>query len=229
MTAITLDGLTNIYVTELAGNVKRVSPAGAVTVVKTGLAEPRGIAILDSGAIAVSENHAIRLIDPLTQNLTYLSGASTPGFTNGPPDLAKFNTPHQIAKAPNGSLVVADRLNHRVRLVDTNGITTTIYGIKPEEWVSDYPGWEDGSDEFAEAREPVGVTVGRDGTVYATEIVYHLVRSATGTDLDAGGGAGGNGGDGGATNGVVRLTSPVISPTSGFFPMDGPSRFPAVS
>jgi hypothetical protein len=224
LTAITLDGQTNVFVTEISGTVKRISPAGAVTVIKTGLAQARGIAIMNDGSIAVSEDHAIRLINPITQDITFLSGASTPGFTNGPAELAKFNTPHHIAKAPNGTLVVADRLNHRVRLVDTNGITTTLYGVRPEEWISDFAGWEDGDVEFAEAREPIGVAVGSDGKVYTTEVFYHLVRAASGAGLDSAGGNGGNGGnggDGGGTNAVVRLVSPAINPSSGYLPMGG--------
>ena len=194
-TAIALDGSTNIYVTELGGAVKRISPTGNVTPLANGFNQPRGVAVMDSGAIAVSENHAIRLIDPITLNLSYLAGSNAPGFTNGPGLLARFNQPHQLAKAPNGSLVVADRMNHRVRVVTTNGITTTLYGIEPDAWASDYPGWEDGSVEFAEAREPVGVTIAKDGTVYSTEVFYHLIRKITGAGLSAtiSGGPGGPG------------------------------------
>jgi sugar lactone lactonase YvrE len=54
-TAIALDGTTNIYVTELGGAVKRISPAGNVTSLVNGFNQPRGVAVMDSGAIAVSE------------------------------------------------------------------------------------------------------------------------------------------------------------------------------
>src|ERR1019366_6097008 len=72
------------------------------------------------------------------------------------------------------------------------------------------PGWLDGSAEFAEAREPVGVAVGNDGTIYTTEVFYHLVREVTGAAFNGGG-------DGGSTNIVVL--PPAISPNSGYYPM----------
>ncbi|MBI3415408.1 MAG: chitobiase/beta-hexosaminidase C-terminal domain-containing protein [Verrucomicrobia bacterium] len=197
LSAIAIGG-TNVFVTELGGALKKISPNGTVNVVTNGWAQPRGVAVMDDRTVAISENHAIRRLDLLTLRADYLAGTNFPGFTNGPAYLAKFNQPHQIARAPNGNLVVADRLNHRVRLVDANGLTTTLYGIKPAEWASDYPGWEDGSTEFAEAREPVGVAVAGDGTVYTTEVFYHLVRSV------------GNAVQG--TNATNVVVAPVINP-----------------
>lgn len=197
LSAIALGG-TNVFVTELGGTLKRIASNGIVSVVSSGFVQPRGVAVLDNRTVAISENHAIRRLDLLTLRADYLAGTNFPGFTNGPAYLAKFNQPHQIARAPNGNLVVADRLNHRVRLVDANGLTTTLYGISPTDWASDYPGWEDGSTEFAEAREPVGVAVGPDGTVYTTEVFYHLVRSV------------GNAVQG--TNATNVVIAPIITP-----------------
>jgi sugar lactone lactonase YvrE len=206
--AIALDASSNFYVAEHGGLVKRITPSGSVSVLAGGFNQPQGIAVLRDGSIAVSDtgNHRIRVIHPDLTVSTLAGG--TAGFTDGTGSAARFFAPHQIATAPNGALVVADRYNHRVRLVTTNGTTTTLYGVDPAQWVpSDFTGWWDGSVELAEAREPVGITVAPNGTVYTTEVFYHILRQVTGAGLsappgggdpgggDPGGGDPGNGGD----------------------------------
>lgn len=216
--AIALDSRTNIYVAELGGTVRRISPAGEVTVLAQGLNRPRGLALLNEGLIAVTVEHAVQLIDPVTRSVRLLAGSTTlAGFTNGPATLAKFNTPQHIVQAPNGTLVVADRFNHQVRLVATNGFTTTLYGVGTDLWSPDFPGWEDGSADFAASREPIGLAVSNDGTVFVTESYWHIIRMVTGTGLQVGSGTGGTPG-GGGTN-VVTVPPPVLSPGSGYLPM----------
>lgn len=182
-TALGVDGAT-VYVTELGGALKRISPEGAITIVTTGFTQPRGLAVLDSTTLAVSENHAIRRLNLETLRADYLAGTNAPGLTNGAGYLARFNQPHQIARAPNGGLVVADRLNQCVRAVDASGTTRTLYGVRSNQWSSPFPGWQDGDVKTAEASEPVGVAVGRDGTVYTTEVFYHLIREVTSSVTD---------------------------------------------
>src|SRR5262249_21964980 len=100
---------------------------------------------------------------------------------------------------------------------------STIYGIDAAAWEGPVcldcqpiilPGWFDGTAEFAEAREPVGVAVKSDGTIYAAEIYYQLVREITGATFSP------------ADSGPTDPTSPnpvvlppTLSPSSGFFPM----------
>jgi len=216
LTAIALDAQTNLYVTQLNGAVSELSPGvSAPRLITSGLNQPQGIAVLDSGLLAVSDtgNHYLRVIDPATGATLHFIGSTTNaagGFLDGPAERAKFNQPHKLARAPNGSLVVADRLNHRVRLVGLDNIVTTIYGIDPSDWASNFPGWEDGDAQFAEAREPVGVAVGADGTVYATEVYYDLVRQATGAGIGPTGSTGG-------TN--VTVAPPAFAPNSGYYPL----------
>lgn len=218
--AITLDAQTNAYIAELGGTVRRISPGGVVTLLVAGLNQPRGLAFMHTGMLAVSESgsHAIRLIDPRTSAVTTLSGGNGAGFLNGFAKDAKFNAPGRMSRAPNGSLVVADRLNHRVRIVDTNGIATTLFGIDESDWASDYPGWEDGSNEFAESRIPTGIAIARDGlTVFITEAFYHLVREVSGATL---GGSVDVVGGGSTPDGLrVVLPPPTLSPPSGYHPM----------
>jgi len=160
-TGLALDVSGNIFVTELGGTVQQIGPDGTLTLVTSGLNRPRGVAVLKSGLLAVSEsgNHAIDIVDPLTGATTVLAGGNGAGFNDGPADMARFNQPYGVAAAPNGSVVVADRLNHRVRIVDTNGVVSTLYGVPRSQWHRPFAGWADGPggvDGTAAARDPVG-------------------------------------------------------------------------
>jgi hypothetical protein len=216
-TAMAYDGASSLFVAQNNGSVVKVSIAdGTVSVpLIGGLNQPGGIAVLDSGLLAVSETGANRIgvWDPSDGSLRFQIGSGVAGFADGWPEGARFRQPHQIAKAPGGSLVVADRGNHRVRLVDFDGFVTTLYGVDPSLWEGPactscspmiLPGWLDGSAEFAEARDPVGVAVSSAGRIYTTELFYHLVRvvdDATFTAPD------------------IEVAPPVIAPKSGYYPM----------
>lgn len=212
--AMTTDNQNNLYVAETGGAIKKVSlSSGLVTLVTVGLNQPRGIAWLTSGLLAVSASasHVILVINPVSGLVVQTIGAGMPGFGDGPSAIARFNTPQQIAAAPSGGLVVADRYNHKLRYVNPQGIVTTLCGIDAADWETYpapgiLPGWADGSTQFAECREPVGVAVAPDGTVYDTEVYYHLVRTLGGlTDT--------------TPTSHPAVPVPTIDPSSGFYPM----------
>jgi hypothetical protein len=212
--AMTTDNGNTLFVAEAGGAIKQVSlSSGVVLSVASGFNQPRGIAWLRNGLLAIScsGSHVIQLVDPLTGALARTIGSGTPGFTDGPSAIARFDTPQQIAAAPSGGLVVADRYNHGLRYVDPQGIVTTLCGIDPADWETYpapgiFPGWADGDTEFAECREPVGVAVATDGTVYDTEVYYHLVRKLSGVTETTS-----------ASHAAAPV--PVIDPASGFYPM----------
>lgn len=226
--ALALDGKMNLFVTELSshpplGSVKRFSAGSlAMKELRGDLLQPAGIAVTDSGLLAVTEmaNHTVKLIHPDTgEVLAQWGSPGIAGFHDGYPNKALFNQPQHIAKAPNGNLVVADRRNHRVRVINANSIVTTLYGIDSTQWgLSNtnwpkYPGWLDGSSSVAESHDPVGVAVAPDGTVYGSEVHYHIIRKAS--PSEATGSASGTGG--GSTNVIPEF--PILDPTSGYFPM----------
>jgi hypothetical protein len=225
-TALALGSSNAIYVTEAGGNVVRVINEARVPL-RAGLNRPSGLALLESGLLAVSDtdNHRILFLNPENGNTILQIGTGVAGFRDGPIDSARFNQPHQLARTPGGSLLVADRGNHRLRSINTDGTVTTVYGVDPKSWEGPecvtcnpiiLPGWFDGSTEFAEAREPLGVAVSRDGAVFTTEVFYHLVRQVTGLTLTSGSvGTGGTGG----TGTDARALPPILIPDSGYFPL----------
>ncbi len=64
------------------------------------------------------------------QNISTLAGTGTASFSgdNGPASAASFNQPFTLACDNKGDILVADRQNNRIRLIDSNGIVTTIAG-----------------------------------------------------------------------------------------------------
>src|SRR5437773_667356 len=206
---IALDALTNIYVTVQGNTVIRITPAGVASTVAT-ITQPgaslQGLIVKRDGRIAVCDagRNGIYLIDPTdpTQPAVVTTNAGFHGvgdFTSAnnvaSSSTAQFNQPYGVAEAGDGTLVVTDNGNHRVKAVLASGVVTNIYGVSSNFWVQGsashgiFPGWWDGTvvvpDTLGtvEARSPVGVVFATDGTVYTTETYYHLIRTVTGTGL----------------------------------------------
>lgn len=59
---------------------------------------------------------------------TFAGRKLTTGTADGPLSLALFNDPSGLAIAPDGTLFVADNMNHTIRKVTTNGMVSTIAG-----------------------------------------------------------------------------------------------------
>ncbi len=227
--ALAFDGVGNLYVVEEAGALRRVALSNltvSANLLPGGtFIAPRGVEVLDNGKIAVSDSsrHTIHLVDPNTLAVTFLAGlTNTPGTALGAGAAAQFNGPHHLAKAGNNVLVVADRGNHQVRTVDAVGNTSVLYGVLSNFWVNFpdpaiYPGWADGTAQFAESRLPTGVVVDGSGATYVTEQYYHLIRKVTGSGLTGPSGVGSGGGTGGS--GSVNPPSLAFTPNSGYFPL----------
>jgi hypothetical protein len=197
-TALALDSLTNLYVTLNNNTILRITPAGASAVVgvitNAGVAL-HGITVLNNGLLALTDagNNGIWMLDPATGAASRFTGFHGPGDVIGPPEIAAFNYPEMIAQAAGNLLVVADRGNHKVKAIDSLGQVTRLYGVSSNYWVEGsasagiLPGWEDGTvcsvDALGcpEAREPLGVAVAPDGSVYTTEVYYHIIRHTTAT------------------------------------------------
>jgi hypothetical protein len=183
--------------------------------------KPAGLALMTNGMLAVSDtvSNAIYMVNtngisggggakggkgangnsaPLKYTGGNLNGTTnTAGYADGLPSYAQFNQPRGLSASSDGQLVVADTMNNAVRLIDTNAITTTLYGTSTNSWESSsccscdpavYPGWLDGTvgNSFigAESRQPVSVTIASNGIVFVTELYYDLLREATGTGLN---------------------------------------------
>jgi len=230
-TAITIDSAGNLFVTEQSGAVKRVTQLGVVTLVVPAATFilPSGIAAYQTNVVAVSDtgNNAIKLLNVVDFSVTTLAGGNGAGFTNGPGAGAKFDMPRNIVLAPNGSLIIADQNNHRVRILTAEGTVETLYGVSTNKWPENpfyptYPGWQDGTN--AHANQPWGVAVSATGTnIFITEIGHELDLLRGVGNLSFAAATGGGSAGGGVGN--VSLTGNIL--TFGFASGEGSALFQA--
>lgn len=102
---------------------------------------PRAVAIAADEAsvyIADRSNHRIRLYTLGDNQVATLAGGGGQGWADGPIGTAKFDTPEGVAVTKDGRyLLVADRLNRRIRRVNViSGDTTTIAGNGAQGWIN---------------------------------------------------------------------------------------------
>ena len=134
---------------------------------------PTGVAVIpSSGVIIVSDrnNHRIRLVTPLGV-VTTLAGQTTPGSAEGTGALASFNYPVGVAFIPStNTIVVADKENHRIRLVTyPGGVVTTLAGQTT-------PGFADGTGALAQFNQPQGVALLSDGKIVVADSGNNRIR-----------------------------------------------------
>ena len=178
----------NVVVGDLFDNrIRLVAPDGTVTALAGGgplgnfgfadgpattarFYSPGGVAVMQNGNVVVAdrENNRIRLVAP-DGTVTTLAGSGTAGCVDGPATTAQFSDPFGVAVMPNGSVVVADSYNNRIRLVAPDGTVTTLAG-------SGTAGLADGSAATARFDYPIGVTVMPNGNVVVADSNNHRIR-----------------------------------------------------
>ncbi len=103
------------------------------------------------------------------------NGESAYSGDGGPATEAGLNAPLDIAFGPDGILYIATHTHesegHRVRVVDGDGIITTIAGTE----TTGYSG-DGGPATEAELRVPAAVAFGPDGNLYIADASNHVIR-----------------------------------------------------
>lgn len=138
-----------------------------------GFSDPFGLAIDAEGSIYITdagEHNRIQKITP-DGNVTTIAGG-VEGYGDGVKDKAQFNTPSGLAIAPDGSLIVADTGNNRIRRVSPNGETSTVAG-------NGSAGYADGPASNAQFNGPIGVTVDARGNIYVADSYNDRIRLIT--------------------------------------------------
>ena len=127
--------------------IRRVSPGGIITTVagttqgfsgdnnpatSAQLNDPASVTSTPGGGflIADKDNHRVRRVDP-NGTITTAAGVGTPGSIGdgGPATAAALNLPANVAYgASSGSILIADRANHRIRHIALDGTITTVTG-----------------------------------------------------------------------------------------------------
>ncbi|MER7403323.1 thioredoxin-like domain-containing protein [Streptomyces sp. NPDC000070] len=93
--------------------------------------------LLPSGTFLVSDTTRHQLVELAEdgESVVRRIGSGARGFADGPTDTAAFNEPQGLALLDDGSVVVADTVNHALRRLDlTTGEVTTLAGTGRQWW-----------------------------------------------------------------------------------------------
>jgi RHS repeat-associated protein len=159
---------------------------------------PIDIALGPDGSlyIADSGNSRIRKVTP-DGIITTVAGIGPGGFSadGRPATEVHLNRPYGLAVGPDSSLYIAEFYGNRVRRVGPDGMITTVAGTGASGFSGD-----GGPATAARLNIPIGLAVGRDGSLYIADHSNNRIRRV---GLDgiittiAGNGSIGHGGDGG--------------------------------
>lgn len=228
---LALDPAGNLVVADMGNNtIRRIAPDGTVTTLAgtpgtLGSADgvgalarfnaPVGLAVTGTGVIYIadSQNHCIRSL-AADGTVTTLAGmAGSPGTADGVGISAQFNQPNSLALAADGTLVVADFGNSRIRSISQGGVVSTLAGN------SNLSGFVDGISNAARFNLPVGLTIdATNGIVWVADTHNHAIRRLTlgGTvSTLAGSGATSGNADGTGTAALFNLPCGIATTPSG--------------
>jgi len=148
--------------------------------------EPRGMAVAPDGTVYVSEcrNNCVRKIAPDGKVSAYAGKCSSEADDSGldvegPADEARFWCPIDITFDKDGSLLVVDMRNSKIKRIGTDRKVTTVAGKGGHQDSEGYIefGYKDGPAKAAEFNQPAGIAVGPDGTAYIADMKNNCIRT----------------------------------------------------
>lgn len=191
---LAVDGVGNLYIADARNRrVRKVAPDGVIsTIAGNGmegnagdggpatlarLSAPWGLAIDAAGNLYFSDRDAsvVRRVAP-DGIISTIAGTGEMGFAGdgGPATLAQLNVPRGVTIDRDGNLLVADSLNHRVRIVRPGGTIATFAG----NGIDNYGG-DGGPATQAYVGYPMDVAVDPNGNVAIAD-GYCAIRLVSG-------------------------------------------------
>jgi sugar lactone lactonase YvrE len=126
---LVFDASGNLYISEYRGNrIRKVTPGGVISTyagdgTSATLNAPRAMAIASNGTIYVSETTVHRVKKIVGGVISPFAGTGSAGSTgdSGPATSAKLYSPMGLLAQADGSVLIADLNNNRIRIVDSAG------------------------------------------------------------------------------------------------------------
>ena len=140
---------------------------------------PTGVAVGVDGKVYVADTGNNRVVVISGDTVSVLAGSGKAGTLDGGSQAARFWGPRGIVVDSTGMVFVADSLNHRVRVIQTNGQVATLCGknsgIKG--------GFADGTLDDAKFLWPIGLALNKSsGTLIVADSGNHRIREVDSTN-----------------------------------------------
>ncbi|SDF09794.1 NHL repeat-containing protein [Terriglobus roseus] len=188
---VVYDATGNLFVADSRNNiVTSITPAGQLTVVagtgregydgdsgaatKALLNRPTSIALKSDGTLFIADtgNHCIRSVSP-DGTITTIAGNGKPGDSadGSPAKIAQLRNPSGLALDSDGTLLIADTGNHRIRRIAANGNIVAVAGTGKEGDSGD-----GGSATNATFRRPASLLVLNNGAILIADTDARRIR-----------------------------------------------------
>jgi hypothetical protein len=183
--AVTRKG--DILVADTTNNrIRKIAPSGMVSTIagsgergyRDGPAAearfdgPTGVGVDAAGNIFVVDTYNDRIREISANGwVSTVAGSGIPGYKDGEPGSAMFDTPCGVAVDPNGNLFVTDTANDAIRKVSPAGEVSTLAGGNR--------GTDDGQGQQARFNHPLGIAITHDGFLFVTDESSGRIRLIT--------------------------------------------------
>jgi len=183
-TGIAVDEGGSIFISDTFNHkIKKISPDGYITTFSgTGdegdvdgeynmarFSYPQGLTIRD-GILIVADtfNHKIKGIDR-DGNAFTIAGTGQMGDEDGPGYIANFNNPSKLCVSNDGTIIVSDLKNNKIKGIGKDGNVFTIAG-------TGQIGNQDGPGNIATFYEPSGIAIRKNGTIVVSDTHNNSIR-----------------------------------------------------
>jgi Bacterial Ig-like domain (group 3)/NHL repeat len=196
-TGVAVDGNGNIYIADSHNHRIRKVAAGTITTVAgigtpgfsgdggaaiaAQLFNPTGVAVDSNGNLYIADtnNQVVRKVTGTTIGTLAGTGEETFAGDGATATSAVLDSPTGVAVDSVGNVYIADRHNHRIRMVSPAGTITTLAGGGSSGFSGTFAG--DGTAAAAAAlAKPSGVSVDASGNVYIADTGNQRIREVAG-------------------------------------------------
>ncbi len=163
----------NGVITTIAGTGSAGYNGDQIAATSARLNNPYSVTVDSSGNVYIADydNERVRIIDPTGVIDTFAGiGVATANGDGGPADQAGLHKPCYVELLPNGSLLISEVNNDRVRLVQ-DGLISTLAGTGQFGYLGD-----GGPPVFSTWQRPASTAVDAQGNIWVVDRNNHRVR-----------------------------------------------------